>query len=154
MDLILIRHGKAEDLHPQRDGERALTDKGFAQARRQAQRLRDAGKLPEIVLTSPLRRARQTAETFCESAGMPGPLVQGWIAPGMNPDAALRELKGFSEFRTLAIVGHEPDLSSLIAMLLGGTAAAIRMKKGGIACVKINPPSKQGELRYLIPPQY
>lgn len=152
MDLILIRHGKAEDEHPQGDSERALTDLGFEQARRQACRLRDAGKLPEIVLTSPLRRARQTAETFCEAAGMPGPLIQGWIACGMNPETAIRELTGFSEFKTIALVGHEPDLSSLIAYLLGSSAGSIKMKKGSLACLKINPPSKQGRLKFLIPP--
>lgn len=153
MDLILMRHGKAEDLNLQGDGERALTEKGFEQARLQALRLREAGKLPEIVLTSPLLRARQTAETFCANAGMPGPVIQGWIASGMNPETAIRELKGFSEFQTVALVGHEPDLSALITFLLGGMAGSIRMKKGGIACMKVNPPSKQGELRFLIPPK-
>lgn len=152
MDLILIRHGKAEDSHPQGDGERALTALGYEQSRRQATRLLEVGKLPEIVLTSPLRRARQTAETFCETAGMPGPVIQGWIACGMHPETALREFAGFSEFKSIALVGHEPDLSSLITYLLGSTTGSVKMKKGSLACLKIAPPSKQGQLKFLIPP--
>lgn len=151
MDLILLRHGKAEDAHPQGDAFRALTEKGFEQARHQAARLAGFGKPPDIVLTSPLTRARQTADTFCNSIGLPGPLVQSWISPGMKPETALQELSGFSEFNRVAIVGHEPDLSRLISTLLGSNSTAIQMKKACLACLSLQPPSKQAKLKYLIP---
>lgn len=152
MQLILLRHGQAEDSHPGGDSLRPLTEKGYDQARRQADRLAKVGKLPEIVLTSPLVRAKQTAESFCEQAGLPGPVVQGWIACGMKPETAVAELAGFSEFKRVALVGHEPDLSRLISFLIGSTAAGIQMKKGGIACLQVSPPARQGTLKYLIPP--
>ena len=65
MEIILLRHGKAEPHgHPQGDAARALVPKGEEQSRRAGDFLRAAGILPEIVLTSPLVRAKQTAEHF------------------------------------------------------------------------------------------
>lgn len=153
MDLILLRHGKAEDFHPGGDTARELVAKGREQSRRAARVLKQAGKLPEIVLTSPLARARQTADEFCQSAGLPGPLVQGWLACGMDPASALSELAGFGEFRRVAIVGHEPDLSELIGRVLGTSSGWVRMKKGALACLRLEPPSCSGTLLFLIPPK-
>lgn len=153
MDLILLRHGKAEDSNPGGDSARELVEKGRQQARRAAKLLKHANLLPEIVLTSPLVRARQTADEFCETSGVPGALVQGWLACGMDPETALRELVGFQEFERVAIVGHEPDFSGFIECLLGISGGAVRMKKGGLACLKVNPPARHGLLKYLIPPK-
>lgn len=153
MDLILLRHGKAVDFHPDGDAARELVDKGREQSRKAARLLMGAGKLPAIVLTSPLARARQTAEEFCQTAGLPGPLVQGWLACGMDPAAAMLELAGFSEFRSVAIVGHEPDLSEFIARCLGCPSGSVKMKKGALACLRITPPARVGTLRFLIPPK-
>lgn len=153
MDLILLRHGKAEDFHPEGDAARELVEKGREQSRKAARLLKGAGKLPEIVLTSPLARARQTAEEFCQTAGMPGPLVQGWLACGMDPATAMQELAGFNEFQRVAIVGHEPDLSEFIARCLGCPSGSVKMKKGALACLRINPPARSGTLLFLIPPK-
>jgi phosphohistidine phosphatase len=109
MDLILIRHGKAEDTNPGGDRARELVAKGRQQAHRAAKLLKHADILPEIVLTSPLVRARQTADEFCETAGIPSPVIQNWLACGMHPESAMKELAGFLDFKRLAIVGHEPD---------------------------------------------
>src|SRR5688572_25419905 len=119
MELLVIRHAKAEDHgHPGGDGERALVAKGFEQSARLGRFLKRIDRRPDVVLTSPLVRARQTAETLCEAAEMPGPVVQGWLACGMDPEMAIRELVAFSDLERVAIVGHEPDLSSLIEWLL------------------------------------
>lgn len=153
MDLILLRHGKAEDFNKDGDAARELVAKGREQARKAARLLKAADRLPEIVLTSPLVRARQTADEFCETAGMPGAVIQGWLACGMTPERALEELAGFGEFKRIAIVGHEPDFSILVEWLLGVTTGGVQVKKGGIACLRINPPSRQGLLKFLIPPK-
>lgn len=152
MDLILLRHGKAEDTSPGGDFSRELVERGREQARRAARLLKAAGKLPEIVLTSPLIRARQTAEEFCRTAGMPGELIQGWLACGMTSETAMSELLAFREFKRVMIVGHEPDFSGLIEWLLGASGA-IEIKKGSLACLRINPPSRTAALKYLIPPK-
>ncbi len=153
MDLILLRHGKAENTSPDGDFSRALVEKGREQARRAGKLLKSAGTLPDIVLTSPLLRARQTADEFCQAAGMPGPVIQGWLACGMAPDMAISELGAFRDFKRVAIVGHEPDFSRLIEWLLGTVGGSIEMRKGAIACVRIAPPSRHGSLAYLIPPK-
>lgn len=152
MELILLRHGKAEDTNPGGDFPRALVEKGREQARRAARLLKGADLLPELVLTSPLIRARQTAEEFCNAAEMPGEVIQSWLACGMAPETALTELSTFKDFRRIAIVGHEPDFSSLIQWVLGA-AGSVEVKKGAIACLRVNPPARNGTLVYLIPPK-
>ena len=153
MDLILHRHGKAEDTNPGGDFSRQLVERGREQARRAAKLLKAAGVLPDIVLTSPLIRARQTADEFCQTAGMPGPVIQNWLACGFAPETALGELTGFSEFKRVMIVGHQPDFAQLIEWILGSKGGGIEVKKGSIACVRVDPPSRRGYLKYLIPPK-
>ncbi len=153
MDLIILRHGKAENTSMDGDFSRALVEKGREQARRAGERLKSAAVLPDIVLTSPLLRARQTADEFCQAAGMPGPVIQGWLASGMPPDMAVRELAAFRDFKRVAIVGHEPDLSQLIEWILGAASRSIEVKKGTIACLRFTPPARHGVLAYLIPPK-
>lgn len=154
MDLILLRHGKAEMFNAQGDGTRALTDKGREQARQAARVLKQAKWLPDIVLTSPLLRARQTADEFCETAVIPGAIIQGWLACGMKPELALQELVAFRDFNRVAIVGHEPDFSELIEWLLRASDASVEVKKGAVACLRINPPARHGSLVFLIPPRF
>ena len=153
MELILLRHGKAEDINIGGDFTRELVEKGREQSRRAARLLKSARVLPEIVLTSPLIRARQTAEEFCNTAEIPGAVIQGWLACGMSPETALSELAAFRDFRRVAIVGHEPDFSQLIAWILGTAGGGIVVKKGSLTCLTVNPPSRIGSLVYMIPPK-
>ena len=152
MELIVLRHGAAEDTNPRGDAGRNLIEKGRLQARDAALLLKFSGLLPEIVLTSPLVRARQTAEEFCETAGIASPVTLDWLASGMPPQTALNELVAFREFSRVAIVGHEPDLSELMQWLLGAHGNAIEVRKGSIACLRVYPPARQGTLLYLAPP--
>ncbi|HVJ46881.1 MAG TPA: histidine phosphatase family protein [Luteolibacter sp.] len=152
MELVILRHGKAEDSSPDGDYGRNLVEKGRRQSRDAASTLQSGGLLPEIVLCSPLNRARQTAEEFCSAAGIVAPIVVNWLACGMSPETALNELVGFREFNRIAIVGHEPDLSELIQWLLGARGGSIEVSKGTIACLRVYPPAKIGTLIYLAPP--
>jgi len=153
MELVLLRHGKAENFNPEGNFQRALVEKGREQARRAARTLKTAGLLPDIVLTSPLIRARQTADEFCQIANMPGPLIKGWLASGMAPETAMSELPAFRDFKRIAIVGHEPDFSNLVEWILGVTGGGVEFKKGAIACLRITPPARFGNLAYLVPPK-
>lgn len=153
MDLILLRHGKAEDLNPQGDGARALVEKGREQARRAGTILKNARLLPEIVLSSPLLRARQTAEEFCTAANIPGPVLQGWLSCGCQPESLTSELTAFHDFKRVLIVGHEPDFSNFLQWSLGAYGASIQMKKGALACLRLSPPARHGTLTFLIPPK-
>lgn len=153
MNLFLLRHGSAEARnanHPD-DAARALLEKGHEQARNAARILTSAKMLPDIVLSSPLVRARETAESFTQAASMPGPVIQSWLACGMSPETALSELLGFLDFKSVMIVGHEPDFSQFIQYLLGSNADSVEIRKGSLTCVEVFPPSKTATLRFLMP---
>ncbi|MFU8892866.1 MAG: SixA phosphatase family protein [Luteolibacter sp.] len=153
MELLLLRHGKAASHgHPDGDFARALVEEGHAQARHAARLLSAARRLPDLVLSSPVLRARQTAETFCATAGLDAPLIQPWLACGMRPAEAIAELAGFREFRRVLIVGHEPDFSSLLEWLLETGSGGIEVKKGALACIHCTPPAQGGHLVFLVPP--
>ena len=150
MQLLLLRHGKAEDSSPGGDFTRELEEKGHEQARNVARILAAADLLPDLVLSSPVIRAKQTANTFTSTAGMPGPIFLEWLACGMSPETALAELSHFPEFERIMIVGHEPDFSRLISHCLGGSADT-EVRKGSITCLDLHPPSPRATLRFLIP---
>lgn len=151
MQLLLLRHGKAEDCSPGGDFSRQLEEKGHEQARHAARILAAADLLPDLVLSSPVLRARQTADTFSAAAGMPGAIIQTWLSCGMSPETALAELALFPEFDRIMIVGHEPDFSRLIERCLGTTADCIEVRKGSITCLDLRPPKPRATLRFLIP---
>ena len=152
MQLILLRHGKAEDFPSSGGGDfaRALLEKGMEQSRNAARVLSSSDFLPDTVLTSPVLRARQTAEEFCRSADLPAPLMQDWLACGMSPETALSELRAFAENERVMIVGHEPDFSFLVQHVLGASGR-IEIRKGSLTCVEINPPSPRGTLLFSFP---
>ena len=77
--------------------------------------------------------------------------IQTWLSCGMSPSTAIKELAAYTEFRTVCIVGHEPDLSSLVAWLTGSTASTIQMKTGSIAVLEVDPPSRHATLEMLLP---
>jgi phosphohistidine phosphatase len=151
VELILLRHGTAEDTNHDGDFMRVLVEKGRNQARRAALLLKNADILPDIVLTSPLIRARQTADAFCEAAEIPGAIIQGWLACGMIPETAMSELSAFRDFERVMLVGHEPDFSILVEWLLGCSGGGVKFKKGALASLSVSPPSRRGTLNYLIP---
>ncbi|GAA5482209.1 SixA phosphatase family protein [Haloferula sargassicola] len=153
MELILLRHGKAEDHRPGGDFDRRLEEKGIRQARRAAKLLAGVDRLPEVVLSSPRIRAKETAEHFCDEAGLPEPMFQPWLDCGMDPETALRELRGFSEFGRVMIVGHEPDFSGLAEWLLGAPAGSVEVKKGSLVGLEVVPQGRRARLLFSIPPK-
>lgn len=153
MELVLLRHGKAEEDHPQGDAARELVAKGEKQAVKAAELLRRLERLPDVVITSPRRRALRTAEIFCESAGMPWPVVEPWLDCGMAPETAFAELAAYGGFDRVMIVGHEPDFSSLVSWVLGcGGESGVEVKKGALVAIDCRPPSRGGLLLYALPP--
>lgn len=153
MELLVIRHAKAEEHgHPRGDAARALVAKGEAQADRIGRFLRRTKRLPGLTLTSPLVRARQTADRLCASAGLPSPMVQPWLASGMDPETAVRELGAFAAFERVAIVGHEPDLSALVESLLGADGGAVEVKKASVTGLDLQGRGRRARLVFHAPP--
>lgn len=154
MELILLRHGKAEDHFIRDDFNRGLVAKGIDQARRAAVLLKRMDRLPDVVLSSPRIRAKQTAEQFCDEASLEGPVIQPWLDCGMSPSSALSELVAFTEFNRVMIVGHEPDFSSLVEHAIGCSGGGVEVKKGSLVGLQVNPPSDRGWLCYSLPPKW
>lgn len=153
MELILLRHGKAEDINSAGDAARELVERGREQSRNAGRLLRRVDRRPDVVLASPRMRALQTAEEFCAAAKMPGPVVQSWLDCGMDPETAIRELAAFIDFERVMLVGHEPDFSNFVEWLLGCSGSSVEVKKGGLVGLLVHPPAWHARLLYAIPPK-
>ena len=114
MRLFLIRHAKADAGDP--DELRPLTGEGREQARELGDRLSRHPTPPAIVLTSPLLRARQTAESIARAAGAEL-RVESRLAPGASVTALRAALSGLEG--PVAAVGHQPDCSDIAFALTG-----------------------------------
>jgi phosphohistidine phosphatase len=134
--LLLLRHAHAGDSSRWEgdDAVRPLTDKGRRQAERLARLLAATGEGPDLLITSPLARAAQTAEIV---AGLLGArvLTDGRLAGPLDPDTVTRILVDAGPAERPCLVGHDPDLSELLGELTGATAVA--MRKGALARVDL-----------------
>ncbi|MEO8510676.1 MAG: histidine phosphatase family protein [Chloroflexota bacterium] len=151
MILYFLRHGKADEPRSADDDARALTDDGIAALRAAAPAWRRLNLRPDLVLSSPLARARQTAELVCEAVGGT-PTIDDRLAPGATWGDFARAMAAQPDARRVLFVGHEPDLSRAIVELTG--ASAIRMRKGGLACLEFYGVPEPGgaEIAWLIDP--
>jgi phosphohistidine phosphatase len=111
MRLLIVRHAEAASGNP--DELRPLTPAGREHARAVGARLRDEGFAPDAVVSSPLLRARETAEAL----GLGAPDVDDRLAPGATPVDVLDAASGRGE--TVVVVGHQPDCGKAVAALAG-----------------------------------
>jgi len=120
--------------------------------RLEARTLRDMGLTVELIVTSPLARARRTAELVADELGMRGRLhVDQRLAHGFDVRRLAELTAEHTPAAAMMIVGHEPDLSVVVADLIGG--GALVMKKGGLARVDLDAPRPGGgELVWLLTP--
>jgi phosphohistidine phosphatase len=136
MELCLVRHAIGEERGPRwpDDRLRPLSPEGIERMEQAARGLRKFWR-PEAILTSPLVRARQTAEIIAEAMGGPAPRDTNTLATG-DDDGLLKAVNAAGAGRVLA-VGHEPTISMTLAFLLAGDDMAFRVefKKGAAAMV-------------------
>lgn len=155
MLLYLLRHAEAEP-HCADDFSRRLTEQGFKQARRVGCFMKEQCLRPDLILTSPVVRARETAEVVSKLLGKADIAEVPWAACGMDPERALEELSAYSKFKSVLLVGHEPDFSSLITALIQlGRSPSIQVSKASLCC--INLPRVQfgsGILQFLLPVKF
>ena len=157
-ELLLLRHGIAEERRVDlAEWSRALTPEGRQRTEAVLQRLLELGLGCDLLLSSPLTRARQTADlarlaglapelelaSALEPAGEIGPLVQLWLG----------ESSPRPGWRRLALVGHEPDLGQLAARLIGAPAGAVTLKKAGVALVALPQDGRPARLKLLLSPR-
>jgi phosphohistidine phosphatase len=155
MKLYIMRHGAAED-HSESgaDGDRALTAAGRERVRDVAKALVDAKEEPLLLVTSPLVRAVQTAEIVAivtrlgERDG--NVEVSRDIAPEGDARRLVRKLASEQKKRVM-LVGHEPDLSGLVASLVGHFGRGF--EKAMVVCVSTGSQGTDGRLRFVLEPK-
>jgi len=165
MDLLVIRHAIAEDKKAfaasgRSDDQRPLTEAGRAKMRRAADGLRLTCPRVALLASSPLVRARETAEIVAPALG----IARVEIVEALRPDRPFDELVVWLRRRvapngdgvaTVAVVGHEPHLSGLVTWLMTGmTESRMELKKGGACLLSFDGAASAGEamLRWALTP--
>jgi phosphohistidine phosphatase len=154
IELYLVRHAIADErgaAFPD-DTRRPLTAKGRDRFREVVDGLRAADVVVDLILTSPLVRARQTAELLAEGLE-PAPPIRDTdaLAPGGTP-ASLAAVLARSRQTRIACVGHEPGLGELAAHL-AGAARPLPFKKGGVCRLDLDGPEGPARLVWFAPPK-
>jgi phosphohistidine phosphatase len=157
MELYFLRHGKAQELGDAGvtdDFGRALTEKGIAEMEAEAKAMDRIGIPLDVILTSPLVRAKETAAIVARRLGLKDQLFETeLLTPGCSVSRLQKLIAEYPKAETVMLVGHEPDLSTIVGELIGG--ARIEMKKGGFAAVICNRLLTRGcgTLKWLAPPK-
>jgi len=150
MQILLVRHAIASASSPSgHDAERALTAEGRVEFEQVASALAARGCRPELVLHSPLVRARETAEILSTALSVP-------LQPCPElADAPTAELLAELRTRSVALVGHEPWISALAAWLVTGRRELGPMfpfERGGCALLEGRPVPGEARLVAFLPP--
>jgi phosphohistidine phosphatase len=153
MILYFLRHGRAEHHSDGPDAERELTKRG-------RQELEAAGSLwkrvklrPEVIITSPLVRAVQTAEIARSALDVKNdPKTDDRLGPGASWAAMGQAMADHHQAARVMFVGHNPDFESAVEVLSGG--ASVRLRPGSVACLEFPgvPELGQGEIAWLLDP--
>jgi len=161
MELVVVRHAIAEDRDAfartgRSDDERPLTEEGQRKMEQAARGLVRLVPSLDALCSSPLVRAVQTAEIVAQAYGGIGIETATVLSGGAPPEDVVAWLQGRKSGDTVAIVGHEPDLSTLVSFLLAGSDDAfIEMKKGAVCLVECSgkPEAGAGMLRWSAAPK-
>jgi phosphohistidine phosphatase len=154
MEIYILRHGVAEEPQPgQPDSERSLTADGRKKLRNVLRAAASAGVAPSLILTSPYKRALQTAQLAAEILDYKGELLRTKaLEPGSSPKVVWDEIRVHKDEPRILLAGHEPLFSRLTAHLLGSPNLQVDFKKGAIACVELDrfPVEPHGVLRWML----
>jgi len=161
-ELLLLRHGIAADAVDDPasdpllvDGARPLTPAGRRRTAGVLQRLLTLDLTCDQLFTSPLLRARQTAELAMQAGLAPSLAEAEALAPGGAAAIWLQQCSAgqLRDGQRWALVGHEPDLSSLAAGLIGAPAGSLQLKKAGVVLLDWSPGQARARLLLLLSPR-
>lgn len=157
MLLVILRHGIAQDRDDPDcppDPERRLTSKGIKRTREAARGLAGLKVEPRAVLSSPYRRAMETAELALAALRPDGVSVvpTDALLPGAPPGDVMRVLERIGEIPCALLTGHAPHLDLLIAHALGVGRPVTELKKAGAACIDLPRGQPPGTLLWLLEP--
>jgi phosphohistidine phosphatase len=160
MELLIVRHALAADRAEfaatgQSDQLRPLTDRGRRHMQQIVQALRRLVPVIDVIATSPLTRAIQTGEILAGAYEGPGLIQLPSLVPGTRAEDLGRWLATQPDAASLALVGHEPQLSALIAWLTAGHGRSfVRLGKGAACMLDCPAPADAGcgEIEWLLQP--
>jgi phosphohistidine phosphatase len=160
MKLYLVRHGIAHDRIGgaiQNDFQRPLTEEGRKETGMVGLALKRLHVQPDVIITSPLTRAEQTAKILNEVlSAKQGLAVTEALAPGGTTGAIFKFLEKFSRVQEIFLVGHEPDIGRLAGQLLFcGPDFAMPFKKSAVCRIDLAdlPPTYPGTLKWFVSPK-
>jgi phosphohistidine phosphatase len=159
MKIYLVRHGIATERIGGailNDAMRPLTDEGRAETKDVANGLKRLGLKPEFFVSSPLVRAKQTAEICAEILAKDAQIkITDALAPAGNVRQLFKFLRDLGAFEEAMLFGHEPDIGMLAASLLDASDLQIPFKKAAVCRVDVYdlPPSTPGTLKWFITPK-
>jgi phosphohistidine phosphatase len=158
MDLLVLRHGEAgQSSNLASDFKRSLTVEGKQEIVEIANGLKSLGVELDHILTSPLLRAKQTAEIVAKSLKYKNKIEEiDSLKPEGNRLEFYSVLSRFKLDSVVLVVGHEPYLSELIGEAISTSGCRIDLKKAGLARIKVVSilPKIKGELRWLLSPKH
>lgn len=163
MKLLVIRHGPAGSREgwaaatDEPDEARPLTGPGRKKTRRAAKGLAEVVNGLDLLATSPLVRASQTAEIVSDTFGGVTTVVLGELRPERRPEELIGWLRELDPGAVVAVVGHDPHLGFLVGWLLTGRSEAfLELKKGGAALLEFDDPPSGGNamLRWALAPRH
>lgn len=158
MDLFILRHGKAgKSSGGPDDAARALTRNGKEEINQVAQWMKEKKFSFDVIATSPLQRALETARIIASVLGQKDKLA-AWdeLAPGGDPDTVCYKAAQEGNEAMVLIIGHEPGLSRLTSMIISGSPnGSIIISKGGLAKIRNYSFSTRpsGDLQWLLTPK-
>lgn len=157
MNLYILRHGIAADrgIEYPDDDLRPLTSKGIRRMYREAKGISAIGVAPDLIISSTLVRAIQTAEIVQQGLSEPSQmLTSNSLFPEAHPSQIIRELAdNHSSMDSVMVVGHEPHLSSLVSYILTGRVSwLISLKKGALCNLDLSP-SGRGQILWALTPR-
>jgi phosphohistidine phosphatase len=157
MEIYILRHGIAEvGRFGMSDADRALVPEGKQKLRQVLRVARASGVEPTLILTSPYKRAVETAEIAAEELAYSSEIVRcDALRPGCSPEEVWDDLRAYGSENRIALSGHEPLLGYLTGFLLGTPSLLIDLKKGSLVRIDMDHvgPQPRGVLRWYLTPR-
>ena len=152
MQLLVVRHGIAEEQEtwaPRDDALRPLTADGKEKVKEGGKGLRSLVPRVDVLATSPLTRALQTAQILAKVYGNSDPVSIDALAPGQSPPALATWLRTQAPHTKVAIVGHEPGLGATVSWLAGSERSFLELGKGGACLLDLGERIEAGDAMLL-----